>query len=150
LSIAAMMWMVTGSASVGRGGTCTDMTVNTLYLHAKEREDVAASGLAERSLMPSARARGKQELLLAVHVAATHQVDVLASLHWVALAVGVEVDNPMHGRFPSVKLAVPASSGHAGEDCVRVTAAINTDVLTTQRGTWGDRAGTRRNKPSFR
>ena len=32
LSMAAMMWMTMGSASVGRAGTCTDMTVNTLYL----------------------------------------------------------------------------------------------------------------------
>ena len=32
LSIAAIMWMTMGSASVGREGACTDMTVNTLYL----------------------------------------------------------------------------------------------------------------------
>lgn len=34
--MAAMMWMRMGSASVGRGGTCTDMTVNTLYLQGGE------------------------------------------------------------------------------------------------------------------
>ena len=100
------MWMTMGSASVGRGGKCTDMTVNTLYLQGGGTGGGRVSS-QRRCSAPSEHARGKQELLLAVHIAAAHQVDVLASLHHVVLAGGIQVNDPVNGRFPRVKLAVP-------------------------------------------
>ncbi len=47
LSMAASMWMTMGSASVGRGGACTDMTVNTLYLRVGVSAAATASKVAK-------------------------------------------------------------------------------------------------------
>ena len=64
-------------------------------------------GNARQRTSCSAHARSKQELLLAVHVATAHQVNMLASLHQVLLPSRVQVDDPVHGRLSLVKFAVP-------------------------------------------
>ena len=58
--------------------------------------------------------RREQKLLLTAHVAAGHQVDVLAPLHQVMLAFRVQVDHPVNGSLSCIVLAVPEGGRDTG------------------------------------